>query len=137
MSEQFVDTDVLIRLLTGDDPVKQAAAVRLFEQVENGTLELHAPDTVLADAVYVLSSPRLYRLARPRIQEVLSPLLRLPGFLIDNRQILLTALDIYASTTLDFGDAMIVASMRGRHATVLYSYDHDFNRISGIDRREP
>ena len=34
MPVPFVDTDVIIRLLTGDDPVKQAQAVVLFEQVE-------------------------------------------------------------------------------------------------------
>lgn len=60
MAIPFVDTDVIIRLLTGDDPVKQAQAASLFEQVEQGKLSLAAPDTVIADAVFVLASPRLY-----------------------------------------------------------------------------
>lgn len=55
MALPFVDTDVLIRLLTGDDPAKQAQAADLFEQVERGELQLAAPNTVIADAVYVLS----------------------------------------------------------------------------------
>ena len=34
MTQPFIDTDVLIRFLTGDDPKKQAAAAILFEQIE-------------------------------------------------------------------------------------------------------
>ena len=72
MSDPFVDTDVLIRLLTGDDPAKQAASSALFERVQSGELTLVAPDTVIADAVYVLSSRRLYNLPRLEVQELLS-----------------------------------------------------------------
>ncbi len=51
MTQPFIDTDVIIRFLTGDDPEKQAAASSLFEQVEQGLLTIAAPDTVIADAV--------------------------------------------------------------------------------------
>jgi predicted nucleic acid-binding protein len=55
MAHPYVDTDVIIRLLTGDDVVKHEAARGLFEQVEQGSLTLAAPDAVIADAVFVLS----------------------------------------------------------------------------------
>lgn len=137
MSDPFVDTDVLIRLLTGDDPQKQAAAAALFEQVEAGILRLAAPDTVVADAVYVLASPRLYHLPRAEIRDVLTPLVRLPGFRIRHRHALLRALDLYASTSLDFGDALIVASMWAQGSSVLYSYDAHFDRLPNVTRRVP
>jgi uncharacterized protein len=137
MTQPFIDTDVIIRFLTGDDPEKQAAASALFEQVEQGLLAVQAPDTVIADAVYVLSSPRLYHLARGEILEMLAALVRLPQFHIQNRWSVLQALDIYASTRLDFGDALIIASMQQQGSRVLYSYDADFDRIEGITRREP
>jgi len=53
MTKPFIDTDVIIRFLTGDDLQKQAAATTLFEQIEQGILTVVAPDTVIADAVYV------------------------------------------------------------------------------------
>jgi len=34
MTKPFIDTDVIIRFLTGDDLQKQAAATTLFEQIE-------------------------------------------------------------------------------------------------------
>jgi predicted nucleic acid-binding protein len=82
MTDTFVDTDVLVRLITGDDSVTQVAKVH-------------------------------------------------------NRRILLRALDIYAVTVLDFGDAMTIAMMERRNVSDLYAYDRDFDRISGINRKEP
>lgn len=137
MTDAFVDTDVLIRLLTGDDPKKQADAAALFEAVEAGKLTIAAPDTVIADAVYVLSSPRLYHLPRSEVQALLTPLVRLPKFKIRNRRSVLRALDLYASTNLDFGDAFIVTSMQQIGSKVLYSYDTDFDRLGSITRRPP
>jgi len=137
MADPFVDTDVIIRLLTGDDPTKQAHAKVLFQAVEAGQSTLAAPDTVIFDVVYVLASPRLYHLSRQEIRQVLTPVLRPTNFKVENKRALLEALDLYASTTLPFGDAVIVASMGEAGSTVLYSYDSDFTGIPGIERREP
>jgi len=137
VTQPFIDTDVIIRFLTGDDPGKQAAATALFEQVEQGLLSVQTPDTVIADAVYVLSSPRLYHIARSAIQEMLAALVRLPQFHVQNRVSVLRALDLYASTRLDFGDTLIIASMEQQGSHLLYSYDADFDHIEGITRREP
>jgi predicted nucleic acid-binding protein len=137
MSEAFVDTDVIIRFVTGDDPVKQAAAAALFRDVQVGAIILRAPDTVFADAVFVLSSVKLYGLSRERIRDELSALLSFPGLKVHNRRLLLRTLDIYAATKLDFGDAMIVATMERRGARRVYSYDRDFDRIATVDRVEP
>jgi len=137
MTQPFIDTDVIIRLLTRDDPTKHAAAKALFEEIEQGHLTVVAPDTVIADAVYVLSSRRLYHVARDEVRELLTSLVRLPHFQVQNRLSVLRALELYASTNLDFGDTLIVASMEQENSAILYSYDTDFDRIQGITRREP
>lgn len=137
MTQPFLDTDVIIRFLTGDDPEKQAAATALFEQVEQGLLTIQAPDTVIADAVYVLSSPRLYRVDRINIRDMLAAIVRLPQFQIQNRWSVLRALDLYAATKLDFGDTLIIASMEHQGSHLLYSYDKGFDHIEGITRLEP
>src|SRR3712207_7431880 len=54
---------------------------------ESGVVTLRAPDTVIADAVYVLSSPRLYRLPRTRIYTELMALVRLTNFKVHNRRL--------------------------------------------------
>lgn len=137
MSEPFVDTDIIIRLLTGDDPQKQAEAADLFKQVEAGKLRLAAPDTVIADAVYVLSSPRLYNIPHSQVEELLTTLVRLPNFKVHNKPAVLLALLHYSNDNIDFGDALIVASMQQASSQVLYSYDTDFDRFPDVMRRSP
>ena len=136
-NDSFIDTDVIVRFITGDDPMKQAAADALFRRVASGALLLRGPDTVIADAVHVLRSPALYRRDRARIRDQLGVLLRLRNFKVHNRRLLLRALDIFAATNVDFGDAMIVATMERRRASQLYSYDHDFDRFPNVHRTEP
>ncbi len=137
MTQPFIDTDLIIGLLTGDDPKKQDAAAALFEQIEQGMLTVTAPDTVIADAVYVLSSPKLYHLARGEVRELLTALIHLPHFQLQNRVAVLRALELYGSSKLDFGDVLIIASMELQHSQILYSYDADFDRFDHITRQEP
>lgn len=137
MSDPHVDTDVIIRLVTGDDPVKQAQAAALFEAVEAGQLVLRAPVTVIADAIFVLCSKRLYNLPRPDAAAALTRLVRIPGFRVDRRRTAIAALDLFGTSRLDFGDCMLVASMQKEGSTILYSYDTDFDRFPSIHRQEP
>src|SRR5260221_12521785 len=125
MTQPFIDTDVIIRFLTGDDPDKQAAATALFEQVEQGLLTVQAPNTVIADAVYVLSSPRLYHLARRAIQEMLAALVRLPQFHGLNRMRVLQGLDLLLDPKLDFEMAFMMSSREKQGPHILYSSDDD------------
>ncbi len=132
-----VDTDVIIRLLTGDDTGKQSRARDLFKQVEAGKMTLIAPATVIADCVYVLSSPRLYNLPKSQVVGLLLPLLRLANFRVVNRPTILRALDLYLATNLSFGDTYILATMEQAESGILYSFDQGFDQIKGITRVEP
>lgn len=133
----FVDTDVIVRLIAGDDPRKKREAIALFERVERGELELTTPVTTFADCVYVLCSPRLYSLPRTVVVSSLLTLVRLRHFRIANRNSLVSALELFATTNLDFGDALIAATMLESGSRIVYSYDEDFDRMEGIERRQP
>jgi predicted nucleic acid-binding protein len=133
----LVDTDVIVRLVAGDDLAKQAAAAALFQRVEEGTLTLAAPETVIADAVFVLSSPRLYHLSRTDAAAALTALVRLTHFHVRNRRQVLRALDLWGSTNLGFGDAMIVAMTEEDASPFVYSFDAHFDRVPEVVRREP
>ncbi len=139
MPHPFIDTDIIIRFLTGDDLIKQAKAAALFEQIEQESLTVVAPDTVIADAVYVLSSARLYKLPRHEIATLLTPLVRLYHFHVDNKRTVLAALDLYGfgRTKIDFSDAFLVAAMQQSGSQALYSFDADFDKVPDIERREP
>lgn len=133
----FVDANVFIRFVTGDDAMKQAAARRLFDQAERGEIRLVSPATTIADCVYVLTSSRLYRLPRAAVAARLLSLLEITEIQIPERDEVIKALELFGTTNLDFGDAMIVAAMEASGDRVVFSYDRDFDRFPGIDRREP
>ncbi len=135
--DPYIDTDVIIRLLTSDDLKKQKAVSVLFEKVETGKIVLFAPATVIADCVYVLSSSRLYNLSRIKIRDLLTTFIRIPNFKVENKQSVLNALDFYSSTNLDFRDAYLISSALQSKDKTVYSYDHDFDRIHSIKRIEP
>ncbi len=138
MTHPFCDTSIIIRLITGDDAAKHARVSALFEQVERRILSLAAPDTVIADAVFVLTSRRLYNLPRAEVAAKLATLVRLPNFHVENRGAVLRALDLFGTTShLDFGDTLIIAQMQQSGAQTVYAYDADFDGIPGLTRREP
>lgn len=135
--EYYVDTDVLIRLFTADDLKKQKAAALLFEKVENKKLIIKAPVTVIADTVYVLSSHRLYGVSRDKIRNLLASLIRLANFDVDDKEYILEALDLYAGMSIDFSDAILAVYAKHSKDKSIYSFDHDYDKISGIERLEP
>lgn len=134
---QFIDTNIFIRYLTKDDPDKAQACFELFQRAQANQVNLTTTEAVITEVVYVLSSKRTYGLARTDIRARLYPLLSVPGLRLPHRQTYLRALDLYAASSLDFEDALIVAQMQRQAIKELYSYDRGFDQLEGITRREP
>ena len=131
---RFVDTNVFLRHLTGDDAQKAAACRRLLTALDAGTETALTSECVIAEIVYVLS--RLYKLPRDQIATIVPPLLSLRG--LDVPGVVARSFDVYASNrALDFEDAVTVAHMESRGITALYSYDRGFDSVAGITRIEP
>lgn len=136
---QFVDANIFLRYLTKDDPEKAAACYRLLEQATRNEVELTTSESVIAEIVFVLSSKRLYGLSHQDVHARLYPLLTLPGLKLPNRRQHLRALEIYSNNNIDFEDALTVAAMEHQKITELYSYDRDFDHVTGstVVRLEP
>ncbi len=133
----FLDTNILIRYLTRDDPDKAACAYHLLQEVERGNQRVTTTEAVVAEVVYVLSSKTLYAVPRPIIAERLGTILALPGLRLPGKGVYRRALDRYAVTKLDFTDCLIISRMEQAGITDLFSFDRDFDTIPGITRIEP
>lgn len=134
---RFLDTNVILRYLTRDDETKAEACYQLFQRVKSGKEELFTCETIVAEVVYVLSSPGAgYRLDHEEIRARLSPILGLRGLRIPRKRVCIRALDIYAQyPLLDFEDALAVAHMERKGMTEIVSYDRDFDRVQEADIR--
>jgi predicted nucleic acid-binding protein len=127
----FVDTNVLIRHLTGDPP---AMAERATALLASGTRLLLA-DLVLAECVYVLES--FYEVGRERVAELMRAAIAFPSIETIDAPMLLRALEVYEVDRLDFADAYLVAQAEATGVNEILSFDRTIDRVSTVTRLEP
>ncbi|CCF85380.1 PIN domain-containing protein [Nitrolancea hollandica] len=134
----FLDTNVFLRYLTADDPIKAKATYALFQQLKAGRVQATTSEVVIAEVCYVLSSRAHFNLHPHEIQARLQPVVTVKGLKLPSRRRLLRALDVYARyPSLDFEDALIAAQMEQSGISTLVSYDRGFDKLGWITRVEP
>jgi len=106
-----VDTNVVIRLLTGDEPAQTARACAIFEREA-----VLLAKTVILESEWVLR--RLYRFGSDRIADAFVALVGLPDLVCEDAGAVADAIQ-WMRDGMDFADALHLASARpaGRFAT--------------------
>ena len=127
----FVDTNVLIRHLTGDPPDQAARATRLLSQADR----LLLPDLIVAETVYVLES--FCEVPRARVAELVRAIVAFPGIGVADEPLLLRALEVYEVHRLDFADAYLVAEAETSGVNAVASFDKTIERVPTVRRVEP
>jgi predicted nucleic acid-binding protein len=127
----FVDTNVLIRHLTGDPPAQARRATTFLEQAD----ELLLPDLIVAEVVYVLES--FYEVDRTRVAELVRAIVGFPAMVLIDEPVLLRALEVYEVNRLDFADSYLVATAEASGVGVIASFDRSIDRVPTVTRIEP
>lgn len=134
---EFLDTNPIVRYITQDVPEHAARAKILFDELDAGKRSVTTCEGVLVEVVYLLTSKNLYGRPRSEVRSFLVALLESPGLHILYKRTYLRALDIFASTTLRFVDALCVAHMERDGIQTIISFDRHFDKVANIRRREP
>jgi predicted nucleic-acid-binding protein len=127
----FVDTNVLIRHLTGD-PVEIATRATSYLRTET---ELLVTDLVVAETVYVLES--FYETPREQVAVALRSLIALASVETVDSALLLRALEVYEIDRIDFAEAYLVASAESTGVNRIASFDRSIDRVRTVERVEP
>ncbi len=127
----LLDTNILIRHLTGDPP-SQAKRATAFLRGEH---DLILTDLVLAEMVSVLES--FYEVPRTEIARMARSLLALPSIAAGEHDLLLRAVEIYEVIRLDFAEAYLVALAELSDVKRVASFDRSIDRVKSIQRVEP
>jgi predicted nucleic-acid-binding protein len=127
----FVDTNVLIRHLTGDPPSQAARATRFLAETD----ELLLADLIVAEVVYVLES--FYEVGRARVAELVRAIIAFDAVRVVDEELLLRAVEVYEIERLDFAEAYLVASAERSGVDTVASFDRSIDRVRTIRRIEP
>lgn len=130
----IADTNILIRLFTGE-PQHQAKSVRtVFTQVERGEFILRIDPLVISETIYTLKSfysQKPYEIARWMFQLIGSE-----GIEVPDRERMMNALILYSTKNVSFIDAYLGALATETQSLVL-SFDKDFDHMDGVTRIKP
>lgn len=127
----FVDTNILVRHLTGDPP-EMAACATAYLAAE---AELLVTDLVVAETVYVLES--FYETPRGQVAEAVRSLLAFDSVLCVDRALLLRAIEVYETARIDFAEAYLVGCAETTGVTDIVSFDRSLDRVATVNRVEP
>lgn len=115
-----VDTNVIVRLLTGDDPQQYARAQTLIAREQ-----VYVPMTVLLETEWVLRTA--YRFSAPVVAKALRDFAGLPTITLEAPVRFKAALDWFQSG-MDFADALHLAA--SSHCEAMISFDTDLAKIA-------
>ncbi len=102
-----LDTNVLVRLLTGDDPAQQQLAAAYIEKSCSTEDPAYINRIVLIEFVWVLES--VYKYSRPQIAEALVRMLRTAELRFEDHEAAWAAATAYRNG-VDFADFVIVCT---------------------------
>jgi predicted nucleic acid-binding protein len=127
----FIDTNVLVRHLTGDPPdfAERATAYLRTER------ELLLTDLVAAETVYVLES--FYETPRDQVGEAVRSLVAFDSIVCVDPALLLRAVEVYETDRIDFAEAYLVACAETTGVGMVASFDRSIDRVNTIERIEP
>jgi predicted nucleic-acid-binding protein len=123
----FIDTNVLVRHLTGDPPA-MAARATAFLRAEP---ELFLADLIVAETIYVLES--FYETPRVQVAEVVRSLLAFSSIVVVDRGVLMRAVEVYETDRLDFAEAYLVACAESTGIGRVASFDRSIDRVSTVE----
>lgn len=127
----FIDTNVVVRHLTGDPPAMAHRATAFLAEAR----ELYLADLVVAEIVYVLES--FYEAPRHQVAEAIRSLLAFDAVRVVDQALLLRAVEVYEVERLHFAEAYLVACAEASGVGAVASFDRSIDRCTGVERLEP
>jgi predicted nucleic acid-binding protein len=127
----FVDTNVLVRHLTGDPPAMAEASTEFLR----ADTELLLTEVVAAETVYVLES--FYEAPRAQVAGALRSLVAFDSVVCVDPALLLRAVEVYETQRIDFAEAYLAACAESTGVQRVASFDRSLDRVETIERIEP
>ena len=126
-----LDTNILVRYLTQDDPVQSTKATQIIEnrltEEQPGFISL----VTMAETAWVLE--RTYHQSNREIAKAIEAMLQADSLLIQNEQQVFTAMVALKSGQGSFADALIAALGQWAGCISTLTFDKKASRIGGFE----
>jgi len=116
-----LDTNVVVRYLTQDDPKQAALANRVIERELTENRPGFLGIIVLVETVWVLR--RLYAVSAEEIHDLVAGLLGSPTIVIEKRPVVAAALARARQQACDFADAIIASTAAAAGCEQVMTFD--------------
>jgi predicted nucleic acid-binding protein len=134
----LIDTNVLVRYFTRDQPELAERASLVIDEIEPGSRAVTLTEAVIIETVNVLVSRQLYGVPRPRIREMMAAILLLPGMVLADTPLYTRALEVFvAYEALSFVDCLLVAYAELEDEPTIITFDRGFRRVTSIAIEQP
>jgi predicted nucleic-acid-binding protein len=123
-----IDTNLLVRYLTQDDPAQSKKASAVIEKALAGESGVFINHVVLCEVVWVLD--RAYGFPRVTLGDVLEKILQGKQFEIEDKPTAWQALNDFKSSKADYADCLIGAKNRKAGCTTTLTLDRATSALS-------
>ena len=123
-----LDTNVLVRYLTQDDPVQSPKATELIERQLTATSPGFVSVVALTETAWVLH--RVFGIAGPKLADALKRLLEIEAIVIEHEREVYSALRILKDGRGTFADGVIAALGHNAGCAYTYTFDVKATRMS-------
>ncbi len=130
----LLDTNVIVRFLTGNSDDKFKGVYVFFQDIEQGKINIELKLIVLFQTIFVLKS--FYKVPKSQIVKAMKGILKFKGLKIIEKKTVVSMMEIWDSNSIEIVDAYLIACLKKNSQNTLYSYDKDFDKFK-IKRNEP
>jgi predicted nucleic-acid-binding protein len=126
----YADTNMFIRFFTSYPEEQSEKANRFFIKVSLKEAQLFVCDIVISEIVYVLE--KVYKVNRNEIYEKIHSILNMENIIIENKSIIVNALNYYKDKNINFNDAYLASHAIKNNINKVFTFDNDFKKIEEI-----
>lgn len=123
-----IDTNILVRFLTGDDDLQANKVYSIFKKAESEKIELFVPLLVVLEMIWVLES--VYEISRAEILDAIGDLLLMPIFKFDQQPTIQQLIQSAKGNKYDLSDLLIAHSAKINGCEAVLTFDKKASKFN-------
>ncbi|PJC80984.1 hypothetical protein CO009_00725, partial [Candidatus Shapirobacteria bacterium CG_4_8_14_3_um_filter_35_11] len=105
MKQVIIDTNILLRLFTGETGLLQDEARKILDKIDNGKISALVNELVIAECIWVLLS--VYKKTKPEVVEAIENIILRDGYEIRDKDIISESLNIFVKNNISWVDSYL------------------------------